>query len=86
MAHIVRAHAVEVSKILTVSPLTSGGQMVSPDAGVVLGLESGVRHKWVLEANGINPVSGDYLVTDATLRVSYIITAGHFAELFTTTD
>ena len=82
MAIIVKKHFVTATKIAQVSPLRHGGQITSPDAGLLLVLSDNTKHKWLIE-DGAIPVVGSFLVHDADLNTRYLVTAEKFAELFT---
>ncbi|MBZ5662389.1 MAG: hypothetical protein LAO08_18460 [Acidobacteriia bacterium] len=78
----VKAHTVEVARVVTVHPLVAHGAMMSPSAGLVLILDNGTRHNWILERDGVNPAVGDTLVHDAVLNLHYVVPVAKFAELF----
>jgi hypothetical protein len=82
MSAIVKSHAVSATRIAQVLPLRNSAGPVSPDAGLLLALENGSKHKWIIE-DGAIPVVGAFLVQDADLHTHYVITAEKFAELFT---
>ena len=78
----VKAHKITAVRITQVSPLRAGGQITSPDAGVLLLLEDNTRQRWLIEEGSL-PVVGSLLVYDADLHNRYIVSAEKFAELFT---
>jgi hypothetical protein len=78
----VRAHKITATKIAQVLPLRNSAGPMSPDAGLLLALENGSKHKWIIE-DGAIPVVGAFLVQDADLHSHYIVSAEKFAELFT---
>jgi hypothetical protein len=83
MRQQVKAHDVFAIKIVGVLPLTSqNGNLVSPEAGLVLLLEDRSRHKWLMEHGGVTPSIGDYLVRDEMLHTDYIVGAETYSQLF----
>jgi hypothetical protein len=84
MAIIVKKHFVTATRIAQVSPLRHGGQITSPDAGLLLVLSDNTKHKWLIEGGAI-PAIGSWLINDADLHTRYVVTEDKFAELFTVT-
>jgi hypothetical protein len=82
MQYRVKSHPVTVSRIVSVGPLVAQSKMMSPEAGLVLGLENQAAHNWLAEKDGDTPQRGDWFVNDAELRVSYVVAAAKFSELF----
>jgi hypothetical protein len=83
----VKSHEVFATKITGVLPLTSqNGQLISPEAGLVLLLEDRSRHRWLTEQGGVTPTIGDFLVDDRELRTTFIVSAARFTELFDATE
>lgn len=78
----VKAHEVIAQRIQAVQPLVSGGQMVSPDAGLTLILENESKQRWLAEQDAVVPKTGDWFVQDAELRSSYTVTDATFKKLF----
>jgi hypothetical protein len=68
-------------KIVQVSPLRAGGQITSPDSGVVILLEDSTKRKWLSEGGGI-PEIGSWLIHDEILKTDYVVTENQFATLF----
>ena len=85
MAIIVKKHLVTATKIAGVSPLRSGSQITSPDAGLVLVLEDSTKRKWLIEDN-VLPEVGSWLVHDDVLKTDYVVTAEQFQTLFQETE
>jgi hypothetical protein len=86
MTITVKEHAVSATRIAQVQPLRgNGGGPMSPDAGLLIVLEDGSKRKWLIE-DGAIPVVGSFLVYDADLHASYLVTAEKFAELFTAAE
>jgi hypothetical protein len=82
MPHV-KSHEVFATKIVGVLPLTNqNGQLISPEAGLVLLLEDRSRHRWLTEQGGVTPTIGDFLVEDRELLAAFIVSAVKFAELF----
>jgi hypothetical protein len=82
VAIIVKKHLVTATRIAQVLPLRNSAGPMSPDVGLLLALENGSKHKWIIE-DGAIPVVGAFLVQDADLHTHYVVTAEKFAELFT---
>jgi hypothetical protein len=82
MQVIAKSHAVTATKIVSVQPVRRGDQLMHPDDGIVLVLEDGKKHKWIIE-DGITPLAGDMFVSDADLHAMYVVNAAKFSELFT---
>jgi hypothetical protein len=82
MAIIVREHAVSATRIVQVLPLRNSAGPMSPDSGLLIVLETGSKHRWLIE-DGAIPAIGSFLVNDADLHNRYVVTAEKFAELFT---
>jgi hypothetical protein len=85
VAIIVKSHAVTAVRIVQVSPLRAGGQITSPDAGLLIVLEDGSKRKWLLEANTPVPAIGMWMVHDDVLKTDYVVTAEQFSSLFNET-
>lgn len=84
---IVAAHTVEAEQITGISSLRGlGGQMMGPDAGVLLITADNAKHRWLIDKDGILPEVGDYLVFDANLHVTYVVKAASFSEGFVQAD
>jgi hypothetical protein len=81
MKYQIRAHEIAAAhKITSVGPLTVRGNMLSPDAGLLLVLEGGASDTWIIEKCGIVPCAGCWLVQD--LFSTYIVSEEDFKKLF----
>lgn len=78
----VKAHPVTATKIVNVQPLISNGQMRSPEEGLTLMLDNGVRYKWLAEKDGAAPATGDWLVHDDELHTVFIVVGARFSTMF----
>jgi len=81
-AYQVKSHPVTAFRIASVGPLMARGQVMSPNAGLLLALDNQTTHRWLSEKDGYTPVVGDFFVTDDELKISLIIPAAKFGELF----
>jgi len=82
-----KAHAVHAQRIEAVQPLRVGGdKMLSPDAGIILRLESGKKLKWLAELGVAMPRPGDYFIEDTELATTFVVTAEKFSLLFTVAE
>ena len=78
----VKSHSVEATRITSVGPLIASGKMMGPNDGLQLLLENGRTQSWVSEKDGYIPTLGDFFIVDADLKVSFIVPASKFTELF----
>jgi len=78
----VKSHSVDATQITSIGPLYSEGKMMGPNDGLQVALKNGRTHKWVSEKDGYVPAIGDYFIVDADLKVSFILPASKFKELF----
>ncbi len=76
-----KSHNVTAVKIDRIEPLIIGGQLVGPNQGVSLRTSEG-KGRWTSEPNVPTPEAGDYLVTDAELRLKFVVPAALFESLF----
>lgn len=79
----VNAHQVTACRIVKVEPLISQGKMLSPDAALILVLDDNSKHRWVADKSGTVPVVDDWLVHDAELDITFVVSAEKFALMFT---
>jgi hypothetical protein len=82
MSYQMKSHNVEAVRIARVEPLISQGAMMSPSSGLLLTLENGTKHKWLAAKDESSPVVDDFFVTDAELKLSYVVPADKFPWLF----
>jgi hypothetical protein len=75
----IKTHPVTARKIVAVEPLVARGQMMSPDAGLILVLaDDSAKHTWLGEPGGITPTAGDWFVEDAELAINFVAPAAKF--------
>lgn len=78
----VKSHPVTGTRISRTEPICDQGKMVAPNAGLMLIMEDGSSEKWVADRFGAVPNIGDFLVRDPELRITAVVSASQFSELF----
>jgi hypothetical protein len=83
MTYQMRTHSVTAQRIERVAPLIVGGdKMFAPDKGIVLRLDDGSKLTWMIDTGSPAPQVGDWLVRDADLAATVVVSAAKFAALF----
>ena len=77
----VNAHQVTACRIVRIEPAVSQGKMLSPDAALILVLDDNSKHQSVADKSGT--VVDDWLVHDAELDITFVVSAEKFALMFT---
>jgi hypothetical protein len=78
-----KSHLVQVARIISVNALMSRGEMKSPSAGVLLRLDDGSAHAYLIQPEERSPAENDFLILDEQLHgISFVVSASKFALLF----
>ena len=81
--YLAKPREVSAAQVIRVEPLMGRNTaLLSPDAGLVLVLDDGTKHRWLAESGAI-PAADDYLVRDAELHHDFVVSQKQFRELFT---